>query len=111
MAFAAIAMSASLVVGQTQQAMFDTDSAAVGIDNHCTACIFNDINDFVGPLSKTDRKIKGFGGSRTTNMQLGTIVWKIPDDQGRMFTHRIPKSYYVPHGGVKLLNPQHFAKV
>ena len=31
-------------------ASFDTDSAKVGIDNRCSACISHDINDFEGPV-------------------------------------------------------------
>ena len=40
----------------------------------------------------------------------GTIKWSIEDDGGKAHTFRIPHSYYVPHAGVRLLSPQHWAK-
>jgi hypothetical protein len=60
--------------------------------------------------SKSGRSIKGFGGSRTTNDKIGTLVWKWDDSDGK--THRlvIPKSFYVPGGSVRLLSPQHWAQ-
>ena len=40
----------------------------------------------------------------------GTIKWKWLDDLGRTHEFRIPNSYYVPEGGVRLLSPQHWAQ-
>ena len=91
-------------------ARFDTDSGAVGIDNRASACISHDINDFDGPLRKVNRSIKGFGGERVWNVMMGTIVWKWCDNQGRQHKFRIPNSYYIPDGKVRLLSPQHWAK-
>jgi len=89
---------------------FDTDSGEVGIDNRCSACMSHDINDFVGQTTPTDRVIKGFGGTRTYNVQKGTIRWRVLDDAGVQHTFDIPDSYYVPSGNVRLLSPQHWAK-
>ena len=89
---------------------FDTDSAAIGIDNRASACISHRIEDFDGPVSKVKRNIKGFGGETTRNVFMGTIVWKWCDDEGRIHKFRIPNSYYVPDGHVRLLSPQHWAK-
>ena len=83
----------------------------IGIDNRCSACISCDINGFIGPLVKTNRIIKGFGGTRTTNIQVGTICWKWVDDDGKIHSFDIPNSYYIPSGQVHLLRPQHWAKV
>lgn len=91
-------------------AIFDTDSKGVGIDNRCSACISDDIDDFEGAVHETDRVIKGFGGTRTTGVKVGTLKWKWHDDEGKLHTFRIPNSYYVPNGEVKLLSPQHWAK-
>lgn len=38
----------------------DTDSASIGVDNRCTACISHIIDDFEGPLTDSGRVIKGF---------------------------------------------------
>ena len=90
--------------------MFDTDSDRIGIDNRASACMSDDVSDFVGVLRPTNRVVKGFAGSRATNLQIGTIEWRIEDDNGKVTKHRIPNSYYVPEGGVRLLSPQHWAK-
>ena len=53
---------------------FDVDANAIGIDNRCSACISHDINDFVGNVTKTNRRIKCFGGETMSNVYSGTIV-------------------------------------
>jgi GAG-pre-integrase domain len=108
--FQAVALSAS--AGRPEGAMpyvFDTDSHLIGLDNRATACMSANVRDFVGPLIETDQVVKGFAGSRTGNVQKGTIEWAIEDDNGRVTTHRIPNSYYIPQGKVRLLSPQHWA--
>ena len=108
---AIMAMSTRHSMPHSAQAHFDTDSKPIGIDNRCSACISHDIKDFVGTLQTCNRTIKGFGGvSHTSNIMTGTIKWKWCDDQGRVHKHIIPKSYYVPKGGARLLSPQHWAK-
>ena len=89
---------------------FDTDSDSIGIDNRCSACISNVIDDFVGSVTESKRTIKGFGGNRVTNLMMGTILWKWEDDDGKIHQFKIPNSYYVPSGGVRLLSPQHWAQ-
>ena len=56
--------------------VFDTDANAIEIDNRCSACLSNDINDFIGPVTKTNRRIKGFGGEALMDVYMGTIIWK-----------------------------------
>ena len=94
----------------TNNASFDTDSGSVGIDNRCSGCMSDKASDFDGELRPVKRTIKGFGGSKTYNVMMGTLKWKIEDDDGKIHTFRIPNSYYVPDGGVRLLSPQHWAK-
>ena len=90
---------------------FDTDSDDIGIDNRCSACISHVESDyFEGPLRKSDRVVKGFGGSRTRNVKIGTLKWSWEDGQGVTTTFRIPNSYFVPGGKVRLLSPQHWAQ-
>ena len=104
----ALAMQAQQHGERTVQ--FDTDSAPVGVDNRCTGCISHVAEDFVGPLQECQRTIKGFGGTRTTNVQIGTLRWQWQDDQGMTHTFLIPKSFYVPEGKCRLLSPQHWAQ-
>ena len=107
---AVLAMQANATISTEREVRFDTDSELVGIDNRCSACISHDPNDFDGPLEPSNRIVKGFGGSRTTNIKVGTLKWSWEDDQGIVTTFRIPNSYYVPEGKVRLLSPQHWAQ-
>ena len=54
--------------------LFDTDTKAIGIDNRCSACISHDINDFVGPVHKSDKVISAFGGRQQIRVYKGTIT-------------------------------------
>ena len=89
--------------------LFDTDTKAIGIDNRCSACISHDINDFIGPVHKSDKVISAFGGRQQMRVYKGTIVWSWIDDNGVQSKFRIPNSYYVPEGKSRLLSPQHWA--
>ena len=86
---------------------FDMDSYPIGIDNQCSACISYDSEDFIGLLIDTKCTIKGFGSTRTTNVQRGTLLWRWQDNIGQVHKFKIPNSYYVPSGRVCLLSPQH----
>ena len=92
------------------RAQFDTDSTRIGIDNRCTACIADESKFFVGALRPVTRTIKGFGGSQTSDIMMGTIKWKWLDDEGVEHTFLIPDSFYIPKGQVNLLSPQHWAQ-
>ncbi|GFH52929.1 hypothetical protein CTEN210_09405 [Chaetoceros tenuissimus] len=109
LAMQAVAFSTSFK--GTRSTKFDTDSGDVGIDNRCSACISHKVDDFVGDLRETNRVIKGYGGTKTANLMVGTIKWNILDDEGMPHEFLIPNSYYSPQGGVRLLSPQHWAKV
>ncbi len=109
-AMSVLAMQAHATVSTKRETRFDTDSADIGIDNRCSACISHVESDFEGPLVHCNRVVKGFGGSRTRNIKMGTLQWSWEDDQGDATTFRIPNSYYVPDGGVRLLSPQHWAQ-
>ena len=89
---------------------FDTDSFLIGVDNHATRCISNDINHFIGPIIPNKRKCTGFGGSQTETMGEGTIKWKWLDDNGILHTTMIKDSLYVPASTICLLSPQHVDK-
>jgi hypothetical protein len=90
--------------------VFDTDSAPVGIDSRCSACISPFESDFVGPLQDTGVTIKGFGGTRTRGVKRGTVRWRWQDDEGTVHSFDIPGSYYVKEAEYRLLSPQHWAK-
>ena len=110
-ALTVMAMQVNATIAREREVRFDTDSANIGIDNRCTACISHIADDFEpGTLRKCNRVVKGFGGSRVTNVQVGTLLWRWEHNQGIVTEFRIPNSYYVPAGRVCLLSPQHWAQ-
>ena len=85
----------------------DTNSEAIGIDNRASAYISHKADDFVSDMKDFNRVIKGYMGSKTSNIKIGTLRWKWTDDLGLDHVHIIPNSYYSSDGGVRLLSPQH----
>ena len=110
LAMSVLAMQAHATVATERHTTFDTDSETVGIDNRCSGCISHVRGDFIGDLRPSNRVVKGFAGSRTTNVQVGTLRWSWEDDLGSRHTFTIPNSYYVPDGQVRLLSPQHWSQ-
>jgi hypothetical protein len=98
-AFVAVAMKAKGLV-QANSVTFDTNSGPIGVNNWCPGCILHRIEDFKGPMRDSNRSTKGFSGSQTTNIKIGTIVWNWDDEQGRTHKFKIPNSFYVPEGNV-----------
>jgi hypothetical protein len=92
---------------QDNHTSFDMDLAPIGIDNRCTGCILHQIEDFKGPLQESNtRAIKGFRGTRITNVTIGTILWRWNGDQWKHHKFVIPKLFHVPQGKFQLLSPQ-----
>ena len=111
MAMAALAMNSQTEIQASQRiTTYDTDSKIIGVDNRCSACISNDPSDFISELRQCGRSIKGFGGSRTTGVMVGTLKWSWCDDKGKPHSFIIPNSYYVKDSDSRLLSPQHWAK-
>ncbi len=85
-------MTTEAIHAQSLTGSFDTDSKPIGIDNRCTACISHDATDFVGDILPSNRWIKGFGGSKTTNVRTGTLRWSLEDDEGKIHSFLFPNS-------------------
>jgi len=89
---------------------FDSDSYAIRVDNCCSKCITNRLEDFETPPQQVfSTTVKGIGG-RIHCTHKGTIVWNIEDDQGRIHKLRIPGSFYTREAPSRLLSPQHWAQ-
>ena len=54
--------------------------------------------------------IKGFGNTETIVQQIGTIAWKVFDDNNIEQIIKVPNSFLIPESKVKLLSPQHWAQ-
>ena len=112
-AAAVVAMSAGhdrRISRKQRQINFDSDAESIGIDNRCSACLSHKIEDFIGTPRESKRTIKGYGGTKISNVMTGTIKWKWLDDNGGIHEFKIPNSYYVPEGNVRLISPQHWAQ-
>jgi hypothetical protein len=88
---------------------FDTDSFDILIDNCCSHTLTNDINDYIEPPVKSTVRVRGFNGSTNSTM-VGTVKWKIKDDNGKMHNFILPNTYYSSSVETRLLSPQHWAQ-
>ena len=81
----------------------------IGIDNHASRFISNDINHFITALTPTPRSyLRGITGNLKVKGE-GTLVWRIDDDQGRSHKIKIKNCLYVPGLSSCLASPQHCA--
>ena len=46
----------------------------------------------------------------TSNVMMGTLVWRWLDNEGKKFKFTIPNSHHAPEVDGMSLSPQHFAK-
>jgi hypothetical protein len=84
LALAAVALPSSHSEGDGHGQWWNSDSKIVGVDDRCSACIYDRESDFVeGTLVSVNRTIKGFAGSRTSlGIKMGMIRWRIQDNNG-----------------------------
>ena len=76
------------------QMSFDVVSGPTGVDNIFTGCISHRIEDFEGPMVDSSLQIKGFGVTRTANVQMVTVVSKWHNNKGQTHKFKILKSFY-----------------
>jgi len=88
---------------------FDTDSFDILIDNCCSHTLTNDINDYIEPPVKSSVIVRGYNGS-TNSPMVGTVKWKIKDDDGKVHNFILPNTYYSSSVETRLLPPQHWAQ-
>ena len=81
---------------------FDTDSYDILVDNCCSQSITNNLQDYIKPPKLSDMRIKGFNGT-TTKTRVGTVRWRIHDDEGRIHCILLPNTYYSPHAESRLI--------
>jgi len=104
-------IEAKAAVQKKQQRMeFDTDSYDILIDNCCTHSLTNCKEDFIEPPTKSRTRVRGYNG-QTNSTMVGTVKWKIADDNGKVHSFVLPNTYYSPAVETRLLSPQHWAQV
>ena len=89
---------------------FDSDSQIIGVDNHASRCMSNKLLDFITELKPAkNNKVRGAGG----NIQIkgiGTLRWRIQDDEGKHHEIYIKNALYIPDLPISLLSPQHWSQ-
>lgn len=89
---------------------YNTDSCTLIIDDSCSASTTNNMADFVFPPFKVNASIQGYSGC-TTATHIGTVYWKVEDNDGVQHNILLLNTYYSPNGKHRLLCPQHWAQV
>ncbi len=89
---------------------FDSDSFAVGVDNHASCCMGNNRWLFENlVLVRTAQKVGGISNGLMIQGKR-MLVLTINDDTGKPHRVRIPNSLYLPGLRMCLLSPQHWAQ-
>jgi hypothetical protein len=99
-----LALQANQSRRTSAHARFDTDSFAIGVNNHASCCMGNDRHWFenlvvVREISK-GLAIEG----------KGTLVFNVNDDTGKPHRIKIPNSLFLPGLKMCLLSPQHWVQ-
>jgi len=68
------------------------------------------LKDYIEPPIKSKVKIRGYNGS-TNSTRVGTVKWKIKDDNGKVHNFILPNIFYSSSVETRLLSPQHLAQV
>jgi hypothetical protein len=91
---------------------FGKDSFQIKTHNCASRTMSFQNPDFVpGSLMKVrDKGVRGFGNTIMKITHVGTIKWKIYDDDGMIHDIIIPNSHYVSMGKSRLLSPQHWSQ-
>lgn len=89
---------------------YESDSFTIGIDNHASKCIPNDIKYFITPLTPTPNAyLKGTGGNLVVR-GTGAVRWMIEDDNSKIYTIIIKDFLYLQELKFCLLSPQHWSQ-
>ena len=71
---------------------FDSDSQNLMLDDGMSACITNDIDNFIELPKCVDRKVKGIKGHMKATHR-GTLKWHVEDDNGLVHVMMIKGAY------------------
>jgi hypothetical protein len=89
---------------------FDSDSFAVGVNNHALYCMINSPHLFENlTLTGNTRQVNGISTGLAIEGK-GTFKFSITDNNGQRHTIHIPNSLYIPKLEKCLLLPQHWAQ-
>ena len=55
-------------------------------------------------------RVKGIGGDKIAVTAVGTIRWRVDDEDDTSHSFLIPGSLYIPESPLRLFSPQHWAQ-
>jgi hypothetical protein len=87
----------------------DSDSFLIAIDNCCSRCITNSLEDFVSTPSTMTTSVRGLGAN-VDMTRIGTVKWSMLDNNGVNTDFVIPNVYYNANTPYRLFSPQHVAQ-
>jgi len=88
----------------------DSESYIIGIDNHSSCSITNNVDDCIGHLTPSSIKIRGFQGATAYANGIGTVKWTIEDNNGIRHNILIKNTLFAPTTKQCLLCPQQWAQ-
>ena len=90
--------------------MYDSDSFKIGVDNHASKTISNNSIQFISYITPTPKTILRGAEGNLKVKGVGTVRWKIEDDDGKEYELIVKDFLYVPDISPCLLSPQHWAQ-
>ena len=97
----------SLPIPQDSEGIrFDSDSHQIGVDNHSSYSISNNLNHFTSSITLYNATLLGVNGQSKVP-GTGIVRWLIDDDFGVPCKIVIQNTLYVPASSICLLSPQH----
>jgi hypothetical protein len=91
--------------------VFDAQTYLMAIDTGCSFCITNDDRHFVGEVETIAIKVNGIGGKQVIANKRGTVKLSYLNDDGYVYDHYIPNTYYNKESPYCLYSPQHVAQM
>ena len=82
---------------------------ALLVDNGSSKCRTHIKSDFIQPLQSYDYIVEGYS-SGTKVTQVGTVRWRMEDDDRVIHSFEIPSTLYCLTSKARLLSPQHWAQ-
>jgi hypothetical protein len=83
----------------------DMDSFMIGLDNHATCCMENDVHNFVTKLTSTPNiRVRGVGNQLMEAKGKGMVLCQIEDDNGVVHKKLLPGTLYIPELKLCLLS-------
>ena len=87
--------------------MYDSDSFKIGVDSHASKTISKNSSRHISYITPTSKTILSGVGGNLKVKKVGTVRWKIEDDDGKEHDLIIKGCLYVPDMTSCLLYPQH----